>query len=538
MRISAAAISIALLVTTACAGGGGSSSTGTNTGTNPTGLTLTAQAGDAQITFSFNAVTGATAYTLYYGTSTGVTTATGTAVPMVASPFALPGLSNGTRYYAVATYTNAQGESAPTTQVSAVPQAAATGSPYDPTWANIAPTSTMQHPYNSGQTAAQNGTALKTAMLALTAGQKLEIAAGTYQYSSNFTLNIQGTAAAPIWICPAPGATVVIHMNTTGQNILNIGSGSQTRYLCIRGLEFTGGSHGLRFYDCTQVWLDQCEIHGTGDAGISTNTVDTSYLYITRNEIHDTDGTGEGMYLGANNGAVKMSNSIIALNHVYDTNAASVSQGDGIELKQGSFGNLIAENHVHDTKYPCILVYGTAGAAQNIVERNVCYRSGDNAMQIQGECIVRNNLVISAAGSAFASQVHQGNPTNLQVVHNTFVNSATAARLSSWNGASNMVFANNACYSNGTALNVIGGNTGITFAGNVCFGSVTGTTTGFVAGNGLSDFTSMSFDASNRNAIPTSGSALLGAASTTHATSKDIEGTNRVAPHDTGCYEG
>lgn len=536
MRIAAACLLIALLFTTACAGGGGSA-TGTNTGTSPGGLTLTALAGDASISFTFNTVAGATAYTLYYSTTAGVTPASGTAVPMPASPFNLPGLSNGTRYYAVATYTNSGGESAPTTQVSAVPLAPAS-SPYNPSWENVAPTSTIQHAYNSGQTPAQNGTALKSALQALTAGQKIEIAAGTYQYSSNFTLNLQGTAAAPIWICAAPGASVVIHMNTTGQNILNVGVGSQTRYVCFRGLEFTGGSLGVRFYDCTQVWFDECEIHGTADAALSTNTNNTSYMYITRNEIHDTDGTGEGMYLGANNGAVIMSHSIIALNHVYNTNASTVTQGDGIEVKQGSYGNLIAENHVHDCKYPCILVYGTAGQAQNIVERNVCYRSGDNAMQIQGECIVRNNLVIGASGSAFASQVHQGNPTNLQVVHNTFVNSGTAARLSSWSGASNMVFANNACYSAGTALNVVGGNTGITFAGNVVFGSVSGGNGGYATGNGLSDFTNVSYDGNNRNAIPASGSALLGAASATHATPKDIEGTNRTAPHDAGCYEG
>lgn len=537
MRVATAAMLITFLFTTACAGGGGSSATGTNKGTSPGGLTLTATAGDASISFTFNMIAGATAYTLYYSTSAGVTPASGTAVPMPASPFNLPGLVNGTRYYAVATFTGSSGESAPTTQVSAVPQAPAS-SPYNPSWENVAPTGTIQHPYNTGQTAAQNGSALRTAMQALTAGQKIEIAAGTYQLSSNFTLNLQGTAAAPIWICAAPGANVIIHMNTTGQNIMNVGVGSQTRYVCFRGLKFTGGSLGIRFYDCTQVWLDECEIYGTNDAGISTNTADTSYMYITRNTIRDTNGTGEGMYLGANNGAVIMSHSIIALNHVYNTNAATVTQGDGIELKQGSWGNLIAENHVHDCKYPCILVYGTAGQPQNIVERNVCYRSGDNAMQIQGECIVRNNLVIGASGSAFANQVHQGNPTNLQVIHNTFVNTATAARLSSWSGASNMVFANNACYSAGTALNVVGGNTGITFAGNVVFGTVSGGNGGYVTGNGLGDFTNVSYDGNNRNAIPGATSALLGAASTAHATPRDIEGTNRVAPHDAGCYEG
>jgi hypothetical protein len=535
-NLSALAVASLMFVACACAGGGSGGTTGGAGGPpGPAVITLGASAGDAQVSYNFNTISGATNYTLYYSTSAGVTPLTGTPVPMVSSPYSLTGLSNGTTYYAVATYTDASGESAASNQVAATPTQPAASS-YDPSWSTITASNTINHAYNSGQTALQNGTALRTALNALTPGDEIVIAAGTYEFSSNFSLNLQGTAAAPIWITGQAGA--IIYMNTTGQNILNVGSSSQTRYVCFRNLEFTGGSHGIRFYDCTQVWLNNCHIHGTGDAGISTNTVDTSYMHITRNEIHNTGGTGEGMYLGANNGAVIMSNSIIALNHVYDTDNGT-SQGDGIEVKQGSWGNLIAENHVHDTNYPCILVYGTAGQAQNIVERNICYRSNDNAMQIQGECIVRNNLVISAAGNAFASQPHQGNPTNIQVVHNTFVNSGVAARLSSWSGASNMVFANNACYSQSSnAINVVSGTTGITFAGNVTFGSVTSGVNGSSTGNGLGDFVNVSFDASNRDAHPSGGSALLGVANATHAAAADLEGTTRTSPHDAGAYEG
>ena len=514
------------LVACACAGGGGGGGASLPTGpAGPATMTLAAAAGDAKITFNFNYVTGATQYTLYYATSAGVTPLTGTPIPMGSTPFDLPGLTNGTKYYAVATYTDSSGESAASAQVSATPQAVAASS-YDPSWSGVTPTSTVSF----------TGTAstLEAAMNALTPGDKMEIAAGTYNLTSKFNLDVQGTPSAPIWIAPATGATVVINMTAT-QNIMNIGENSQTRYLCIRGIEFTGNSSGLRLYDCTQVWLDQNHIHNTGDAAITTNTHDTSYLHITRNDIHNTGGTGEGMYLGANNGAVIMSNSIIALNHVHDI-LTGISQGDGIEVKQGSYGNLIAENLVHDTNYPCILVYGTAGQAQNIVERNVCYNSGDNTMQIQGECIVRNNLCINGAGSAFASQPHQGNPVNLQVVHNTFVNSGRAAKLSSWGGAANMVFANNACYSTANMAIDCNGISGVTFAGNVCFGSVTSGIT-FTTGNGLSDFTNITTSGANRDAHPGTGSALLGAASTTYATTADLEGTTRTAPHDAGCLE-
>jgi isocitrate dehydrogenase len=65
---------------------------------------------------------------------------------------------------------------------------------------------------------------------------------------------------------------------------------------------------------------------------------------------------------------------------------------------------------------------------------------------------------------------------------------------------------------------VIGGNTGITFAGNVNFGTISGGNGGFTAGTGLSDFTNVSFNGNNRNAIPSAASPLKGAAGTTHAT--------------------
>lgn len=535
-------IGLPLLVLAACGGGGGSTGgSGPILIGGPQVITLTATAGDSQISFSHNTISGATGFTLYYSTSPGVTVATGTSLAMPTSPMVLPGLTNGTTYYAIATYTDLAGESAPSAQASATPAAPA-ASIYDPTWAAVAPTTTINHAYNGAQSATQNGTALKAAMQALTAGQKLSIDTGSYELGSNFTLNLQGTAGAPIWICAAGGATPVIYMNTSGQNILNVGVGSQSRYLCFQGLTFTGGSLGVRFYDCTQIWFDQCKIHDTAEASLSTSTADTSYIYITRNELWNTGGTGEGMYLGANNGTVKMSNSIVALNHVHDTSGPTVTQGDGIELKQGSWGNPVAENLVHDCPYPCILVYGTAGMPRNTVERNVCYNSGDNVMQVQGECNVRNNLCINGAGSAFASQPHQGNPTEMTVVHNTFINgSGRATKLSSWNGAANMLFSNNASYSNSSfALEVVGGVSGIGFAGNVLKGTVTaGVSAGtYVAGTGLSDFVNLAWDATARDAHLSAASACRDVASAANATSADLEGTSRAAPHDAGAYEG
>lgn len=412
-------------------------------------------------------------------------------------------------------------------------------SPYDPAWSAIAPIRTIPFTYDEAKTAEQNGASLKSAIQALVPGDRLEIGGGTYSIDSYTTFNLQGTDVAPIWIVAAPDQVVTITRPDANQNIINVGAGAPTRFVCFAGIEFRGGSHGIRLYDCGSVWVDRCKIHETADVGISANAADTSHLYITRNEIWNTGrngGTGEGMYLGGNNGSVIMSESIIALNHVHDT-VNGPSQGDGIEVKQGSWGNLIAANRVHDCNYPCILVYGTAGMPRNIVEHNVCYRSNDNAMQIQGECTVRNNLVISATGSAFASQYHQGAPTELTVAHNTFINSGTAVRLSAWDSGANMIFANNACYSeNGAALNAVTSVNGVVFAGNVSHGSVTSGASGFRAGTGLGDFFNVSWDATEMDARPGENSPLLGAADDNYATATDVYFYSRKSPHTAGCF--
>jgi hypothetical protein len=270
--------------------------------------------------------------------------------------------------------------------------------------------------------------------------------------------------------------------------------------------------------------------------GISANSRDTSHLYITRNEIWNTGGTGEGMYLGGNNASVVMSRSVIALNHVHDT-LNGVTQGDGIEVKQGSWGNWIVGNHVHDCNYPCIVVYGSGGKPVNIVEGNVCYRSNDNTMQIQGECEVRNNLVMSATGSAFASQPHQGEPTGLRVVHNTFINRGTAVKLTGWGRGEDMQFANNVCYSKaGWAMRIMQGSGNAAFVGNVVVGEVSDGLSGFNSGRGLEDFVGVDWDGMQRDARPSARSMFRGVADEAYAVGVDLDGEARTPPHSAGCY--
>ncbi len=82
----------------------------------PTGVTATG--GTKQVTISWTTVSGLT-YNLYWSTTSGVTTATGTKIAGVTSPYIHTGLADGTSYYYIVTAVNSVGESTASSQVTA-----------------------------------------------------------------------------------------------------------------------------------------------------------------------------------------------------------------------------------------------------------------------------------------------------------------------------------------------------------------------------------------------------------------------------------
>lgn len=80
---------------------------------------VVAEAGDSEVRLSWLATSGATSYNVYWSNSAGVTTASGTKIEGVSSPFVHTGLTNGLTYYYVVTAVNGAFESAPSAQVSA-----------------------------------------------------------------------------------------------------------------------------------------------------------------------------------------------------------------------------------------------------------------------------------------------------------------------------------------------------------------------------------------------------------------------------------
>lgn len=370
----------------------------------------------------------------------------------------------------------------------------------------------------------------------LKAGDELVLQGGTYTLTSKLTIGVSGTAALPIVIRSKDGETAHITRDAS-QNVINV---ENAQYVVLRRLEVSKGSHGIRMLASSFITIEDCHIHDTADVALSANVGGSKYqgLIIRRNHIHHTNGTGEGMYLGCNNDACQMFDSLIEGNYVHHTNQSTVSQGDGIEIKQGSYNNIVRDNVIHDTNYPCILVYGTAGKAVNLLERNAMWNCGDHGIQAEADAIIRNNLVLGAKADGIRNQLHQQQSVeDLTIVHNTVLNQGDALRSDSI--SKNVIIANNALYSqNGNALRASGTLTALTVAGNVGMGSTQGVTSGFTGGGSLgADFVDAAFGGAKLNVFPKAGSKLIAAGSATYVTSDDFNGTARGGVADVGAYK-
>lgn len=379
---------------------------------------------------------------------------------------------------------------------------------------------------------------LIASIAALQPGDELVLRGGTYNLSAKLDITVSGTEQAPVVIRAKDGEVPVITRPDANQNTVNV-TGSE--YLVLRGLEVMGGSHGIRLDHARFITIEDCHIHDTGDVGISANFTGSSYegLRILRNHIHDTNNTGEGMYLGCNGNGCQVFNSLIEGNWVHNTNGPTVVQGDGIELKEGSYNNVIRDNVVHDTNYPCILTYSAVGnGGPNIIERNVMWGCGDHGIQSAADAIIRNNIILGAAADGIRNQPHQsGEPANLVITHNTILKAqGTALRSSGVVGS--VVIANNALYAQaGNALDVAGDLGQLVVAGNVGMGNVVGANAGFSSGELASDFVGASYTGAPPNDVfPAPGSALVGAGDAAHVAADDFNGTPRGGAADVGAY--
>lgn len=363
-------------------------------------------------------------------------------------------------------------------------------------------------------------------------GDEVVVHAGTYTSTGLLQVTWAGTPQQPIVVRGADGDRPIIQ-GTPSQNVIDL-SGS---YFTLANFEIKGGSHGVRLGAADHALLEDLVLHDLGDVGISCNRPGQtcSQLTIRHNEIYDTGkaGTGEGMYLGGNDATNIFQDSLVERNYIHDLGG---DQGDGIEVKTGASGVIVRDNVVIRAKYPAITMYGYAGSGpQNIVERNYIQTTVDNGIQIVGQVIVRNNIIVGAGANGIQSKASQAQtPHDLVIAHNTIVMSGgPCLKSNDWATAMNQVVANNALYcAGGTAIDLNGGAPNAMVSGNVGLGT-SNAPSGFRAGS------SVAADlGSATKPYPPAGSMLINAGDVAKAALEDFNGTVRSdGMPDVGAYE-
>jgi hypothetical protein len=319
---------------------------------------------------------------------------------------------------------------------------------------------------------------------ALVPGDTVILGAGTYTTPDAVMLNIGhvGTAADPITIKAAKGATATITRNTIGafddyytnleHNVVNM-HGAQ--HVVLDGLTITGGNWGIRMShkrdgnnpsltqplgdlvrELKHVTIQNCHIFRTHNTALSANMAGDVYdsLIIRDNEFHEAGRWGESIYLGNYDtdpliGTLSIAkNCLVEGNYIHDNvwvnswyqdPSAPSYHGTGIQLQDGCFNNQIRGNVIHYTRFPGILISGgqstfgdntSPGWARNVVEGNIIWQitaapqdiSGQG-LQIAADCIVENNIV--SAKRPFFTFDHQTSCGDLTVGNNTFISNTS-----------------------------------------------------------------------------------------------------------------
>ena len=382
-------------------------------------------------------------------------------------------------------------------------------------------------------------------------GDELVLHGGIYSQSCRRAITVNGTVINPIIIRAANGETPVLtrpqpSSYNYSQNNIEVENSS---YLIIRNLHFKGGDSGVRFLGGHHITFEDNEVYETGNNAIPLNSGNTDSFVIRHNHIHHTGlldlsvGTteGEGMYVGCNSSTCIASNHFIEGNYIHHLRGTSDGGNDGIEVKVGSYGNIIRNNVIHDTnigrQYPCIFVYG-GGNGVNTVEGNAMWNCGEG-IQVVSDAIVRNNIVLnSATGISAAPHAQVAQIRNVTIVNNTIYGHPECLYVR-WSGAMNMTLANNAIYCPAaTAIDGSGlSGAGITVRSNYVEGSLMGVAIDnvrfFSGGTASSAFV----NASQFDLWPTPMSTLVGNAFASLVPTLDFNDTPRTSPYDVGAYE-
>jgi len=381
---------------------------------------------------------------------------------------------------------------------------------------------------------------------ALKAGDELVLHGGLYSQNGRRAVTAKGTADQPIVIRAAEGeAPLLTHAAENAERYNNV-EFVDCSYLTIRGLRFKGGSSGVRFIRGHHVIFEDCEVFETFNNALTMNSGNCDSFIIRRNHLHHTGLSvsgpteGEGMYIGCHDGSCITTNSLFEGNYIHHTRSTSDGGNDGIEIKFGSYGNVVRDNVIHDTnigrQYPGIFVYG-GGKGINVVEGNAIWRAGEG-IQVVSDAIIRNNIILDCSATGITAAPHAAMPQtrNVRIINNTIVGHPRGV-LIRWSKAADTVFANNVISCPGSAAIDVSGAGDAAFSANYVEGNVSGVAIDNSRFYKVADASGIFVDVVGKNFWPAPGSALIGRADAQFVPEMDFNHTLRKAPFDVGAYQ-
>jgi parallel beta-helix repeat protein len=434
--LSAALAATSLFV--GCGGSSGASGGGTTVvPATPAGLVATA--GNAQVSLSWTASSGATSYNVNRST-TSAGSYTQVAAPTTTS-WTDTAVTNGTEYFYVVSAVNSAGESANSSQVNATPAAPSSTELPGPSaglFANPPYTCVKNYYVAAGGDDSNPGTKASpwltmqhadSASGGRVAGDCVNVAPGTY--SAGVQPTHGGNLASPtgyvVYRCQTLDGCIITAPGGNAAPAFNVSSsGSGPNYLILDGFELAASSMtlygvGAEVYfpdgadtggtSSHHIWIINNIIHGYGQAGVGTGGGEYFYFlhnltYGNTNVACSAQGSGLGMviaraFAGYTQTAADMAwapfHNVIAWNVAHDNiinqcgTASNPYDTDGNGIIIDTFNNAGSTN----IDYPY----------QTLVANNVVYNNGG-----KGVHVFRSDYVTVANNTAYDNNLDPFNP--------------------------------------------------------------------------------------------------------------------------------
>lgn len=287
----------------------------------------------------------------------------------------------------------------------------------------------MTRSAGAAEVTVQPGDDLYSLTESLGAGDVIVFEDGVYELQG--TLNwsgFAGTVDQPVELRAAPDAVPILRqMQQDSWNILSI---SESQNVIVRGLVLEGGPgweslnfNGLSLDTVSDVTITDMEIRQVQHTGLRLSG-DCNNVQIRGNQIH-TLAEGEAIEVGCWDASCFVQNSVIANNWIHDL----VGEGsDGINLLNGSQGNQILDNVIHDVGDDGVYLASTESGAPNVFEGNAVWNVFDVGLYIEGSSTIRNNVIAKVGGRGI--QTNNGDRDDLDDViisHNTIADTGSDA---------------------------------------------------------------------------------------------------------------